>query len=39
MLVAYNSLLLRCFNRFYLTKAQVLVELKIILYTYNFKTR
>lgn len=26
MQVAYNSLLLRCFNHFYLAKAQVLVE-------------
>lgn len=26
MQVAYNSLLLRCFNHFYSTKAQVLVE-------------
>ena len=26
MKVAYNSLLLRCFNHFYLAKAQVLVE-------------
>lgn len=39
MKVIYNSLLLRCFNCFYLTKAQVLVEWKIILFTYNFKTR